>query len=49
MGPLAATIHLTLEVGETRVMVETVAEMTGMKNSRMTITRHFRQGMRDQQ
>ena len=48
MAPLAATIHLTLEVGETRVMVETVAEMTGMKNSRMT-TRHFRQGMRDQQ
>ena len=30
-------------------VVEMVAEMTGMKNSRMTITRHFRQGMRDQQ
>jgi hypothetical protein len=49
MGPLAATIHLTQEAGETRVMVETVAETTGMRNSRMTITRLFRQGMRDQQ
>ena len=49
MVPLAATIHLTQEAGETRVMVEKVAEMIGMKNSRMTITRHFRQGMRDQQ
>lgn len=49
MGPLAATIHLTQEAEETRVMVETVAEMTGMRNSRMTITRLFRQGMRDQQ
>jgi hypothetical protein len=49
MGPLAATIHLTREAEETRVMVEMVAETTGMRNSRMTITRLFRQGMRDQQ
>jgi hypothetical protein len=49
MAPLAATIHLTQEVGETKVMVETVAETTGMRNSRMTITRLFRLGMRDLQ
>ena len=49
MGHQVATIHLTREAEETRVMVETVAETTGMRNSRMTITRLFRLGMRDLQ